>query len=210
MERSTSGPVRIYNKGLETIVELRGNYHCNRHLQAAWNKYGGQNFDFVILVECGLKECADNERRLIASYQSCDREHGYNIASDPNGSMIGRTHTEETKAHLRKVHAGTKPSQKCVDAAASATRGKPRPQEVRDKIGNGHRGRKCTEESKEIMRQNHWRHGPNADEISARMEETKRQKRLADPNYARKSDLPPKPVKQEPTVVEDGDKTLFD
>jgi group I intron endonuclease len=30
-------------------IHLRNNLHYNNHLQAAWNKYGEQNFDFVII-----------------------------------------------------------------------------------------------------------------------------------------------------------------
>lgn len=33
------------------LTALRGGYHCNSHLQRAWNKYGEENFSFSIIEE---------------------------------------------------------------------------------------------------------------------------------------------------------------
>ena len=39
--------------------DLRGNRHHNRHLQAAWNKYGEENFQFDELEYCPLEQLDD-------------------------------------------------------------------------------------------------------------------------------------------------------
>jgi len=41
---------------------LTKNSHSNLHLQNAWNKYGGDNFEFLILVLCTNEYCLKLER----------------------------------------------------------------------------------------------------------------------------------------------------
>ena len=38
------------------INDLKNNKHYNKHLQGAWNKYGKDSFEFIILCECEEKE----------------------------------------------------------------------------------------------------------------------------------------------------------
>jgi len=46
----STGSSRGFNKRWEDHKrELKGNYHRNPHLQSAYNKYGKQNFEFIIL-----------------------------------------------------------------------------------------------------------------------------------------------------------------
>jgi group I intron endonuclease len=57
--------------------ELRKNEHHNPHLQAAWNKYGEENFLFDIL-EC-TESYNEKEKYYITYYKSDNQEYGYNI-----------------------------------------------------------------------------------------------------------------------------------
>ena len=53
---------------------LKNNYHKNKHLQHAWNKYGENNFEFNILLVCD--NTLEEEQKIINSY---DFEDLYNI-----------------------------------------------------------------------------------------------------------------------------------
>ena len=102
---------------------LRKNKHKNPHLQAAWNKYGEQNFTFTVMVECTSEKLDEKEIMLIKDYDTMNKEKGYNI--EPGGghpkmseetkqkiSMankgrgLGKHHSEETKLKMRESHLG--------------------------------------------------------------------------------------------------------
>ena len=56
---------------------LRKNKHDNAHLQAAWNKYGEENFSFDIIEH--TEDYNNREKYYIAYYKSDNVEYGYNI-----------------------------------------------------------------------------------------------------------------------------------
>ena len=50
--------------------ELNNNKHYNTHLQHAWNKYGKENFSFVVLHDLQEGEDIDElEKRFIKEYK---------------------------------------------------------------------------------------------------------------------------------------------
>jgi predicted GIY-YIG superfamily endonuclease len=57
--------------------ELEKKYHYNIHLQSAWNKYGGDNFEFSIVEECNIDQLNQCEIYWIAKFDSY--ENGYNL-----------------------------------------------------------------------------------------------------------------------------------
>ena len=58
--------------------------HKNKHLQAAYNRYGASCFQWLILqVVCGTSSLDTAERHWIAFYASNDPRHGYN--AEPGG-----------------------------------------------------------------------------------------------------------------------------
>lgn len=59
--------------------KLRGNYHPNKFLQASWNKYGENVFEFKVLKECD-HDLAKEEQQLIDLYKSSDNNYGYNLS----------------------------------------------------------------------------------------------------------------------------------
>lgn len=81
---------------------LRGNYHENPHLQNAWNKYGENNFEFLILKDCtGFDlEYVDNcEIEEIAKYKQ--RGLAYNIHDGGSGGLfLGKHLSDETKRKI--------------------------------------------------------------------------------------------------------------
>lgn len=44
--------VNIEERWKQHKYRLNGQYHGNKHLQNAWNKYGKDNFVFIILEKC--------------------------------------------------------------------------------------------------------------------------------------------------------------
>lgn len=66
--------------------------HFNRHLQAAWNKYGPAAFVFQILERCRPEQCLEREQVWLDAYRSYEREHGYNsrpCAESNRGNIWG-------------------------------------------------------------------------------------------------------------------------
>jgi group I intron endonuclease len=108
---------------------LRGNYHRNKHLQTAFNKYGEPIFEFCILEET-CPELLDNQERLwIAHFKSTQRNFGYNMEDGGNlnkhlsietrNKIAEAQDNPDAKERLRKTH--------------EAVKGRHQPQEERDK-----------------------------------------------------------------------------
>lgn len=72
------------------------NKHFNKHLQAAWNKYGEQNFEFAILEYCSKSETLKLEQRW---FDATDYSMRYNLDTVA-GSPLGRKFSEETKSKI--------------------------------------------------------------------------------------------------------------
>lgn len=83
------------------ISFLRYNSHHNRHLQAAWNKYGEDAFKFSVVEECGEDDLNDRERYYINLYDS--RRNGYNL-DDGGSGVSGYKHSAEQLMKMRLVH----------------------------------------------------------------------------------------------------------
>lgn len=59
---------------------LNKNRHHNRHLQSAWNKYGGDSFSFSPILICDEKDMLFYEQKIIDGYKSYDSKVGYNLS----------------------------------------------------------------------------------------------------------------------------------
>jgi hypothetical protein len=96
---------------------LRKNKHANRHLQAAFNKYGDNVFSWEILEfipkNQDLKQLSraliKREQDWITHLNTHNREKGYNL-SPTAGTMLGVKHTEESRKHMSEAHLGNKQS----------------------------------------------------------------------------------------------------
>lgn len=59
--------------------KLRTNTHQNKHLQASYNKYGKDAFEFEVILECSdIKMLDQEETRLIKEFDSTNPKKGYN------------------------------------------------------------------------------------------------------------------------------------
>lgn len=111
---------------------LRLNKHNNTHLQRAWNKYGEENFEFELLIECEEVDLYSEENYWCNLLNCVDYKYGYNIKStSPTGNF---KMSEESKRKL----------------AISAT-GRKHTQETKDKISEISKLKKLSKEHKEIL-----------------------------------------------------------
>jgi group I intron endonuclease len=79
---------------------LNNHKHPNSHLQAAWIKYGAGafQFEFLELVD-NLLWLRAREQAWITSLQACNRDFGYNIASDAWASVS----SPETRCKMKQA-----------------------------------------------------------------------------------------------------------
>jgi group I intron endonuclease len=123
--------------------ELRNNRHNNRHLQAAWLKYGEQSFVFVVVEELA----ADID--LLAAenvwlHEHVGKEYCYNIGVDATAPMLGISGEKSpgwgykhSAENLKKIGAASKArvqSDEEKQKRRATMRGKPQPTAVRAKI----------------------------------------------------------------------------
>ena len=123
--------------------ELRNSKHNNRHLQAAWNKYGEQAFVFII-----IEDVAPDVDLLAAEnvwlHAHVGKEYCYNIGVDataPMQGMLGTAsptwgyrHTQESLAVIRAASTGRKQDKETVQRKTAHLIGKPKSSTVRAKI----------------------------------------------------------------------------
>lgn len=122
--------------------------HVNPHLQAAWDFYGGDTFEFGV-----LEYLDDPEELHLAEQFWCDiyREENrelYNIATIGPAPMLGRAVSEETRRKTSKALMGHPVSEKTRRKMSKALRGHPVSEETRRKISRANKGHRHTKEAK--------------------------------------------------------------
>ena len=145
--------------------KLKNNNHANSHLQNSWNKYGEQNFKFILLeLVNDKKKLITRETYWMNCYKASNRKFGYNIrriCSSNLGlkvsektkikmSLAGssRRHTEKTKAKLSQDRMGNKNpmygktlTQEHKNKLSKANKGKIITKKMREKISKANKGR---------------------------------------------------------------------
>ncbi len=90
----------VKRRWIEHKSELNKNRHANCHLQSSWNKYGYDNFEFMLLEECKNTELDEKERFWIMKLNSYSE--GYNL--DFGGQGIPEyKHTDKEILKMRKI-----------------------------------------------------------------------------------------------------------
>lgn len=77
---------------------LRGGYHDNSYLQASFDKYGEEAFEYSILEECEESRRDEREMFWIDHYNSTNRAYGFNRMF---GGCLNKSHSQETKDKIR-------------------------------------------------------------------------------------------------------------
>lgn len=99
----------------ETVMLLlRGKCH-NRHLQAAWDKYGAEHFVFTVLERCPRSKCIEREQWWIDHFKSTDPKKGYNLCPTAGGAF-GYKHTPES---IKRMSAAAKLRKMTIHGRAS-------------------------------------------------------------------------------------------
>ena len=79
-------------------AELRHNNHENPHLQASWNKYGEDNFDYYIIEFCDEKTLLEREQNYIDTMKP---EYNINLkTTKPPCTKESRKKQSETRKRL--------------------------------------------------------------------------------------------------------------
>lgn len=87
------------------VNDLRRRIHPNIYLQRAWNKFGENSFEFILLKSCELKELEIYEQIELNLCSDNPTRH-YNISTSSSSPMRGRRHSEETKQKMKIAHSG--------------------------------------------------------------------------------------------------------
>jgi len=67
--------------------DLGNRVHVNRHMQQAWNRYGGKDFAFTILEFAEVPDLLERERAWIERTRCTDRTLGFNV--NPHTTSAG-------------------------------------------------------------------------------------------------------------------------
>lgn len=157
------------------FASLRGGYGVNNLIQEDWDKYGGDNFEFVILKKCSDEDDLDKlEREFIARQRlsGC-----YNIgdggAEAPN---TGKHLSEETKKKIGIKNAVNGLGRKATDetkARMSEAQAKRwsgidecKRKEITSRMSDATRGKKWDDEKKSEYSKSQWER-PHAAKIDA-------------------------------------------
>ena len=91
--------IDIYHRWEHHRSELNNGKHHNDYLQKAWNKYGENNFEFVILELCDYDVLDKKESFYINYYDTTNRDNGYNLKS--GGQNGGTVFSDETRLKMK-------------------------------------------------------------------------------------------------------------
>lgn len=126
--------INIKERWNEHIKQLKKNTHHSQHLQNAWNLYGEQAFNFLVLETCFFLNLIEKEQQYLDLYKP-----EYNICKYA-GSTLGHKHSEETKAKIGKASVGRTHTEATKKKIAKANKG-----------NNHNLGRTASEETKQKM-----------------------------------------------------------
>lgn len=152
---------------------LRLGNHVNPHLQAAWNLYGPEAFEFVVVDLVESRALMAAEQRVMDELRAADRRFGYNVnpasasrlgakmtaeqcarngaAKVGNSYRKGAVVPDETRARIAATLTGRKASPETRAKLSAIRRGKPKSPEHAAKIGAAHRGKTISEEQKAYL-----------------------------------------------------------
>lgn len=96
----------IKRRWMHHITYLNGGYHANVYLQNAWNKYGQQAFDFILLEEIDEPELLVKEQKYLDIYRQETPNLIYNISLIAGSPMKNLNHSNETIETLKQKLSG--------------------------------------------------------------------------------------------------------
>lgn len=134
---STTRPVR--RRFVEHCSRLRRGVHRNKHLQRAWNKYGEEVFECLVLDEVLDKDLYQAEQYWLD--QALQAGDVYNMGACAANPMQGRTHTAAARAKISRANKGKQLSLWQRLRVSQTHKGKPKSKETRRRISEARRGK---------------------------------------------------------------------
>lgn len=137
----------IYKRWSVHKCYLNKGTHDNKHLQAAWLKYGESSFSFAILEVCLEDYLDERECYYIEKYKTIDPKIGYNLQCGGGVNRVIRESTrEKLRAAAKKAHENYIPGSR-----KSSMLGKHLSDEAKEKIRQARLGTKASEETKKKL-----------------------------------------------------------
>lgn len=103
-KRYVGSSVNVKNRIRQHRHTLKNNKHCNKHLQASWNKYGESAFSFRLHCELeSVDNLLINEQYWIEKYDCIDNGYNQRLKCHSN---IGVKRSEEFKENCRQRWLG--------------------------------------------------------------------------------------------------------
>ena len=113
--------INLKNRKRQHFQELNKNSHRNKHLQSAYNKFGGDNIVFKILLCCEPDELTYYEQKLVDLWNP-----EYNICKECVDSTRGLKMSEEAIKINSESHKGIRVSEEAKLKMSLAQLGKPK------------------------------------------------------------------------------------
>ena len=183
LHKNLTNGKRYYGITSERTPEERWEkgYSHNKHLSAAFEKYGWNGFEHIIIAEGLTKiEAETMEVQLIAEYKTNDPQYGYNLTSGGGAGvfrhseeskrlmsehtkgvlnpMYGKEHSPETREKIVKAlqnHPNTSKRVLCIDTGEVF----PSSREVQRVLGISHTSIGCACNGKQkTAGKKHWKY----------------------------------------------------
>lgn len=132
--------------------KLRKNEHRNSYLQHAWNKYGEENFIFNVIITCDENKLDELEMFYISTYDTCNRNHGYNI---DNGGNSNRHLSEETRKKISEARKKENLSDETRKKMSNSAKERCSTEEWKEYHHNIVAGHKTSDDTKKKMSEAH-------------------------------------------------------
>lgn len=113
--------------------KLNSGAHHSPRLQAAWDKYGEQQFEFQVLLYCAKEDLIFYEQAALSLYRVAEQRRGYNVASIA-GSRLGIPISDAVRRKIAKALQGKTKTPEHTAKVAAANRGIKRTDEARKKM----------------------------------------------------------------------------
>ncbi len=117
---------------------LRRGCHVSPHLQAAWQTYGAEAFEWRVLEYAPAESLLDREQWWADHLRSYERAHGYNVRRTV-GSSLGVRLSRETRAKMSAAHQGQRQTPEHAARQCAARRGRRNTVEQRRMMGAANR-----------------------------------------------------------------------
>lgn len=141
----------------EHFSRLSKNIHHNEHLQRAYNFYGAEAFDFIIIELAPLDKLIELEKFYISKHRTTEEEFGYNKCEAGSG-MHGRKHSPETIEKMKLARAKQIITQEYKDKISKTLKGRKHSEATCAK----QKARRASKETKAKMSASHKaRHAAN-------------------------------------------------